>query len=441
MNDSLSIFVLIYFIYGLAFYTLGIGAILQANNRYKANTLVEAIPYLGMFGLLHGILEWLIMLSYTTLFANNYNSIRIIIGILGTVSFAFLWLFAVKLIFARGSQKKYKFVQLVTIIYTVIVYILGLSVWQLSFSVRFLMGAPSAIFAGISIIVLTKDKFYRNLKDMNKRLYVMATLLMVYGLTQILTQNIIGKLFGLRIELARAALAVLMTISFISIIKILKQENEKRMSYLITRKGIEEEQKRISREMHDVVLQDLFSIGLELEQLEDHSCVDEKEFSVISKLKVRLNSVMGKIRAFIATSMFEKNDISDLHVKLQSMVMSFKDNYTSEIVLNNPQKEIEYGFLELESVSHIFYIVKESVINALKHSGCSVITISLKSTIKGLRITVTDNGCGFKYSEIQSDQGIGLTSMLERANIISGEINFKSSGVGTKIELYFPWEG
>jgi signal transduction histidine kinase len=440
LNESLSLVILIYFIYGLAFYTLGIGAMLQVNNRYKRNPLLEAIPFLGMFGILHGTLEWLIMLSYTSLFASSYGSIRIVIGMLGTISFAFLWLFAVKLIYGKKLKEKFRYISISFVVMAIITYLLVHTLWNESFFLRILMGAPGAIFTGVGIVVIAKDSRYGMLKSISNRLYAMAGLFIAYGITQLISQQLFSQWLKLPIEVGRTVLAVLITISFESVVRVIKLENEKRLSYLVARQGIGEENKRIAREMHDIVLQDLFSIGLQLEQLDEHSCSDENKGATIDQLKIQLNGVMESIRSFIKTSMFEKNDMNDLSVKLQSMVMSLENEYEAKIVLINSDDEIEYGFLDLEGLNHIYYIVRECVINALKHSGGTTISIRVISSFNGLNITVIDDGCGFKLRDIEDRPGMGITAMIERINIISGELNFKSNESGTQVEIYLPWE-
>jgi signal transduction histidine kinase len=440
MNDSLSLIILIYFIYGLAFYTLGISALLQASNRYIANPLVEAIPFIGVFGVLHGTLEWLIMLSYTSLFISIFSSIKFIIGLLGTISFAFLWLFALKLIYGKKLKEFFKFITVFLLFISTISYIIVYALWNVSFFLRIIMGASSGILAGVAIIIISKNGFHGILKSISNRLYAMAGLFITYGITQLIPQQLFSKWIELPIEVARTILAVCITIFFVSVIRSIKAENEMRLSYLVTRQRIAEENKRIAREMHDVVLQDLFSIGLQIEQLEEYASSEGNQVVTFDQIKFQMNYVMDSIRGFIKTSMFEKNDIGDLSVKLQSMVMSLENEYETKIILHNADKGSEYGVLSLEYLNHIYHIVRECVINALKYSGGSTICIRLVSSFDGLRLLVRDDGCGFKISDIENRQGMGLTAIIERSNIISGELHFKSDESGTIVELFVPWE-
>lgn len=81
-------------------------------------------------------------------------------------------------------------------------------------------------------------------------------------------------------------------------------------------------------------------------------------------------------------------------------------------------------------------IVREAVTNAARHGNASTVTLSLESG-SGLRVQIADDGEGFD-PEVPR-RGFGLTSMRERAQANGGELTITSApGAGTKVEVAVP---
>lgn len=440
MDEATSTMIFIYFIYGLAFFTFGISALMHINRKHKAFPLVNSIQYLGLFGVLHGIVEWLIMLSFTSLFSNSFIIFRELVWILNTLSFVFLWFFALKLINHYVLKKDLRAIFIFVSVVSVSIYIMSFFIWDRNLMIRYLIGFPGAFMTGVALIVTSSDRYYSKLKWIRYQLNAMAVAFGLYGFTQLMDQSTFQNFFGIRLEVSRTLLAVVITTLFVSVIRLFKLENDKRLNYLMARQNVGEERKRLAREMHDVILQDLFSVGIQMEHLQDAYASDSDLNLKLGKSKIQLNGVMERIRDFLNTSSFEKNDLEDLYVRLQTMLMNFRtpDGMAIHLMQNNEQ--VNYGFISTNKLNQLYYVVRESVINANKHSGGTVIRIELDSTINGLNLTVSDDGCGFDTSQPDALKGMGLKSMQERINLISGEINIRSDVDGTRISIMVPWE-
>jgi len=86
----------------------------------------------------------------------------------------------------------------------------------------------------------------------------------------------------------------------------------------------------------------------------------------------------------------------------------------------------------------IFLIFKESLHNALRHSGCAVIRVEIGVERGWLKLRVADDGKGFAADEARSG-GHGLESMRRRAAKLGGNLTIASGeGKGTSIELVVP---
>ncbi len=89
---------------------------------------------------------------------------------------------------------------------------------------------------------------------------------------------------------------------------------------------------------------------------------------------------------------------------------------------------------------HVFLVFKEAVNNAVRHSACSSVDVSLRLEQRRLVLTVSDNGRGFDPSD--DVDGNGLANMRKRAAAIGATLEVRSSdGCGTTITLSAPIGG
>jgi PAS domain S-box-containing protein len=93
----------------------------------------------------------------------------------------------------------------------------------------------------------------------------------------------------------------------------------------------------------------------------------------------------------------------------------------------------------------LFRIVQESLNNVHRHSGASEANIIVECQRKEIRVTISDNGKGFRLpqqlSEFAGQGKLGLTGMAERVQLIGGKLDVRSQeGKGTTIVVTAPTE-
>ena len=91
----------------------------------------------------------------------------------------------------------------------------------------------------------------------------------------------------------------------------------------------------------------------------------------------------------------------------------------------------------------IFRIIQEACYNAIKHGNVSLIFISIDYKKDGVEVSIEDDGIGFNYQKVmnskEGNQGLGLSIMKERAELISGKLDIQSEEEkGTSIKLIVP---
>jgi signal transduction histidine kinase len=101
------------------------------------------------------------------------------------------------------------------------------------------------------------------------------------------------------------------------------------------------------------------------------------------------------------------------------------------------------GDLDLDRALAVFRIAQEAVTNAVRHSGCSEIHVSLSVRDDALHLTVEDDGCGFEWgqavSEASGEGPLGLLIMRERAVHAGGSLHVDTSpGRGTVVTAEIP---
>jgi signal transduction histidine kinase len=93
-----------------------------------------------------------------------------------------------------------------------------------------------------------------------------------------------------------------------------------------------------------------------------------------------------------------------------------------------------------EQAFHLFRVIQESVSNCIRHGRAQEARVSLKMLKQGVRLSIRDNGRGFKQDATKGT-GHGLGNMAARAQKIGGRFTVLSKvNEGTSIVLDLPKE-
>ncbi|MBS1885359.1 MAG: ATP-binding protein, partial [Actinobacteria bacterium] len=87
----------------------------------------------------------------------------------------------------------------------------------------------------------------------------------------------------------------------------------------------------------------------------------------------------------------------------------------------------------------VYRVAQEALSNAARHSGAARVTVALRRGPEGVELTVADDGRGFAFAE--SERGLGIGGMRERALLVGGELTIESRPeAGTTVRLTVPAE-
>jgi PAS domain S-box-containing protein len=200
----------------------------------------------------------------------------------------------------------------------------------------------------------------------------------------------------------------------------------------------EEERAWIARELHDDINQRIALLSVELEQWGQHFPGSESDVQYhMSHLRQRLFDLGKDIQALSHRLHSSKLD----YLGIASAANSFCKELSAQQMV-----EIDFrhagipGGLPKEVSLCLFRVLQESLQNAAKHSGVRNFNVELYGTPEEIQLTVSDLGVGFDPQDAINRQGLGLISMRERLQLVSGELSIKSQpGRGTTVLARVPF--
>ena len=203
----------------------------------------------------------------------------------------------------------------------------------------------------------------------------------------------------------------------------------------------EDQRKTIAFELHDSIGQSIFSIKLGIENmLQKHSdTIDKNVRSYLHDQLVKLQRASEEVR-HIAMNL-RPSMIDDLGIlsTIKWFVREFKELY--------PEIEFEINLdLEEEDIPNhlrivVFRIIQESLNNMGKYADANNAKIELCQNDNKIIMVVSDDGRGFNLESSLLEEGLGLTSMKERAHSTQGAFSLKtkpSEGTVIQVEWQIP---
>jgi len=199
-----------------------------------------------------------------------------------------------------------------------------------------------------------------------------------------------------------------------------------------------EERQRISRELHDRVLQLLSTARLRVER-----CTRQGSEGP-DGLKAELENVEANIDLVVTEI---RNLLSENQLDDQLQAGSLERRLRDELEIFSARSGFKVDFqctigphnLPMPIERELYFTLREAVLNAIRHSRASEMHLSLTQTRKTCEARLSDNGVGFAVSAAEGSSHYGMRGMRERIRKIGGEISFQSApGKGTEIHITVP---
>jgi signal transduction histidine kinase len=199
----------------------------------------------------------------------------------------------------------------------------------------------------------------------------------------------------------------------------------------------EAERKRIARELHDDTAQAITSILVRLRLLE-RSSGDPAVLRNVEELRELTAGALDSVRRLAMDLRPAALDDLGLVPALQSYAEKFEQNWGIPAAV-----QVQGVTRRLPPAAELvlYRVLQEALANVAKHSGASLVEISLRRRNNQVTLTVTDNGRGFsgEGEPKPGNTGLGLFGMRERLALVRGELEIGSrSGGGTSIVARVP---
>jgi two-component system, NarL family, sensor histidine kinase UhpB len=196
----------------------------------------------------------------------------------------------------------------------------------------------------------------------------------------------------------------------------------------------EEERARVARDLHDEVNQSLTGLLLRLEAAREAAPPELED--ELAETKALANQAMGELLSLARQLRPTALDDLGLAAAIEGQVEQLR---RAEVEASL-RAEGDFSDLGDDAQLVVYRVAQEALSNAARHSGASRVEVRLRRTeAGGVLLEISDDGRGFAFDE--SERGLGIGGMRERALLIGAELTIESRpDSGTTVRLAVPGE-
>ena len=476
-----SSFNIIYFFYGLAFFSMGLLVAMEGGRSTDARLRMALRPLAG-FGLVHAVYEWLGMFSTTGGIKPEFSTLVAFIS-LTLLAFSFLSLAAFGAYLVLGSASTWR-VSLIIPLGLEAIWVFGLLTFKGKYLqpemnivadvwTRYAIAIPASLLAAAGLIVQQRTFRRAGLVRFGRDSLWASVAFGWYGLVgQLIIQpsplppstfintDLFLAVFGFPIQILRAVAAIFASVFVIRFLRAFQVESDRKIADLqaarlhesqqreqlraeLFRKVVgaqESERQRIARDLHDETGQSLTAIGMGLRGLSDETS-EKRRRDTLGQLQSLTSDALKELQRIIAD--LRPAHLDDLGL---SATLRWYASRIHELTAILVRVDIEGDEPALDDAVKItiFRIVQEALNNIIKHSEATNANVRLDFRSTDAVIFVRDNGKGFDMDSVQSRIGrvsLGLAGMEERAMLLGGSLDISSRpNYGTEVEAVIPYQ-
>ncbi len=472
---------LVFFVYGLAFFGMGITMALE-SGRSPALAQARVLRPLAAFGLIHGTHEWiesyLLQADYLGTPLPGWLPWLRLIFLFASFTFLFLYGFQMLLLVSPYDRGKRLFrfsvfgAYALFIIYNLFVGYQKSSappIHLLDGIGRYLLAVPAAMLAALALRAQAREIHKTGRNRLSTNLSIASFGFAIYTLTQFfvhpldmfparfINEEAFQVFTGFPIQLVRTVMAILITYGLLRAIHFMEEERkahlfaaqQARLEALEQQEAIrrellrhivqaqEDERARIARELHDETSQTLTAFTLELATLRELA----KRKPQIQGTVVKLQELSRQMSQGLYSMVHDLRPAQLDDLGLVPAVKSLLENeccpkgleVTFEVT--GTQKRLD---ALIETV--LFRVTQEALINVIRHAGTNQALVRLDYAPDTVTLGIVDAGKGFDPNEpLLPPRGWGLEGMRERVESVSGQLSLHSApGHGTTVEVVIP---
>ena len=195
------------------------------------------------------------------------------------------------------------------------------------------------------------------------------------------------------------------------------------------------ERTRIARDLHDTLLQGLLSASLQLAVANARLPAEAAAKPLVERVYTMLRQLIEEGRHTVRGLRIRHLEPDELEraISLIPRDLGVQEEVEFKLTVEGAPKPLRPAVRD-----EVYWIAREAVANAFRHSGARVVEAVLEYSRKRFRMVIRDNGCGMDADVIRSGREghWGLTGMNERSERIGARLRVLSApGAGTEIDL------
>jgi signal transduction histidine kinase len=194
----------------------------------------------------------------------------------------------------------------------------------------------------------------------------------------------------------------------------------------------EAERARIACELHDVILQDLILLTMQLRNIAPHSEAPpevREARAAAARALTNARALLERLRSCGGTPA-----AGDSHASISTVLDPISDLVTHPIRLKINNAIADSVQFPVPMARELGLILREAVVNAIRHSGARLVSCNLRTQRTGVLMEIVDDGCGFEPAA--GLPGFGLQIMAARARVLGITLQIRSQPRrGTTVRL------
>ena len=199
----------------------------------------------------------------------------------------------------------------------------------------------------------------------------------------------------------------------------------------------EEERRRLRRDLHDGLGPALASLTLQVDTLRNKlaagAAVDDDH---LLHLRAGIQSTVLDVRRIVEGLRPPALDELGLLAAVDQLVARLTSGCDLDVELVAPER---LPVLPAACEVALYRVAQEALTNAVRHAQATTVRVEIAAEAGGVTLTVGDNGSGEVVARVD---GVGMTSMRERAEEIGGQVGVDAvPGEGTRVRLWLPEAG
>jgi signal transduction histidine kinase len=476
--------VFVFFIYGLAFFSMGIALVLETSRSPLLGER-RALLLLAIFGLLHGVHEWAEIILVQGMWLGAPFPAQLAWLRVGWLALSFvpLLFFSLRVLDGLPGRNRWCRYASTGLLAAYGLLLLANALLDLPQPVeradalaRYLLAVPAGLLASWALSARARQLRTENHLHLANHFRWAALGFGVYGLSQLFVSPVamfpaqwvnassFAGLFGVPVQVLRAGMAVLITTNLIRAMQLAERGREAQLKAaqqarlealeqvqrdLIEREALrrellrhiviaqEDERARIARELHDETAQFLTALNLNLATLGNSVPRKRMVAELLDRLQVLTQDMSEGIYRMVHDLRPAQLDDLGLVAALQYLADEERRRSGLEVDLGVEASGQRPDPL-VETV--LFRVAQEALTNVARHAHCRQARVQLQIAPDQAVLRVSDEGSGFQMDELGwLPRTWGLAGMRERVESVGGQLVLQSApGKGTLIEVVVP---